>query len=931
MKDHSIHSLAITYTLISLLFVFLASCDSANQSPSDLNETFYFAADDGQSGLELWRSNGSSASTYRVKDINRLEQGSRPQQFVEINGVLYFVANDGLSGRELWKYVIASGETGLVKNISPRPNVAPDHLTVLGETLFFSADDGVNGRELWKSDGTAAGTMMISDLYAGLRASEPEDLVAAGGRLYFTAKTATTDRDLWVTDGTESGTLLLKDLQHVVDDNNFTRLTRISATASTSDQLFFILTNDLSGNELWVSSGEAAETQLLAQDKVDIFGPSQPSLTLAGGQIFFSLNQRSLWKTDGSVAGTVLVKQTPVLYPSALGDRLMFFSRGSGGNELWLSNGTEAGTLLVRQVSSTPHFFSTATVNDQLYFLMSSFSGIQGVDLWRSDGTDAGTVRIRTIMQENASLLHNGLQAFGNNVIFKINDQNMHQSLWISDGSEQGTRTIATIQSDVETDQNPALLFGAPFPFTPPDWQDVIALDNHLYFSADDSSSGFELWSSDGTLAGSVQAANINLATRSAFADDALTERGAYVGDTYYFTANDGVHGVELWRTDGTQQGTALVRDIFSGFSSSNPRSLSVMNGALFFFASESTVDGLYLWRSDGTESGTVKLRKVSNLNFSLFRGLTAFNNHLYFEEHQNETGQELWKTDGTLTGTQLLKDLFSGNASSDPANLTVYADRLIFSARDSYDDVSLWSSDGSAAGTVRLKTFQTIDSITSINGMLNLIADDGSGPGLWKSDGTEQGTLKYYTFADEEAGSQFVGHNDEFTFILQNPSFNNLFTLGQNKLWASNGSATATSLIKDVSLDFDREPARWLLATGDIGAAFDAINDIFRSQTFAGMNELFYFSAAQDQLIDDRELWVSDGTAGGTRLLKDIYPGVAGSFPESLFRRGSSIYFSAQDGVHGHELWRTDGTSEGTYLLLDINPGPESSQILLR
>src|SRR5437763_1232090 len=82
---------------------------------------------------------------------------------------------------------------------------------------------------------------------------------------------------------------------------------------------------------------------------------------------------------------------------------------------------------------------------------------------------------------------------------------------------------------------------------------------------------------------------------------------------------------------------------------------------------------------------------------------------------------------------------------------------------------------------------------------------------------------------------------------------------------------------------------------------------------------------AAYDS-ADGWEIWRTDGTAGGTALVKDIYPGLQGSLPQHLVAIGSTVFFAAGDGIHGTELWKTDGTPGGTGMVKDIDPGAASA-----
>jgi ELWxxDGT repeat protein len=118
---------------------------------TNVNETLFFEANDGASGRELWKSDGTEAGTVRVKDILPGSDGSVPGSLTNVNGTLFFRADDGTSGRELWKSDGTEAGTVRVKDIRPGSAASvPLDLTKVNGTLFFTADDGVHGRELWK-------------------------------------------------------------------------------------------------------------------------------------------------------------------------------------------------------------------------------------------------------------------------------------------------------------------------------------------------------------------------------------------------------------------------------------------------------------------------------------------------------------------------------------------------------------------------------------------------------------------------------------------------------------------------------------------------------------------------------------------------------------------------------------------------------------
>src|SRR5690606_27849174 len=183
----------------------------------------------------------------------------------------------------------------------------------------------------------------------------------------------------------------------------------------------------------------------------------------------------------------------------------------------------------------------------------------------------------------------------------------------------------------------------------------------------DDGSHGDELWKTDGTVAGTVMVKDI-------FPGSAGCELELFtnVNGVLFFKANDGVHGAELWKSDGTASGTVMVKDIYAGPGSSAATSFYSYNGFLYFNANDG-IAGRELWRSDGTPEGTVMVKDIfpgvstSGLETGTPhsgnpQGFTGMNGYVYFLASDDYYKSELWRTDGTIAGTTLVKDIYPGS-----------------------------------------------------------------------------------------------------------------------------------------------------------------------------------------------------------------------------------------------------------------------------
>ena len=291
-------------------------------------------------------------------DVNQLGVSSNPDEVTVVGDTAFFVADDGDTGAELWKTDGTVGGTVVVKDILPGPDgSSPEYLTKVGDEVFFTALDENFEQELWKSDGTESGTVQVFDADAS-NVYYLYNLTESGGKLFFTAQDSATGNELWVSDGTSGGTTLVKDInsnQLVEDGPRY--LTDVGGT------LFFTsYETGYYNRELWKSDGTADGTVMVAEIGV-IPGamPGEPDdesessdprfLTNVGGELYFAARDfelgTELFKSDGTAGGTVMVQDLNMngsSYPEGLtefgGDVFFSASTPSGEVHLYKSNGT---------------------------------------------------------------------------------------------------------------------------------------------------------------------------------------------------------------------------------------------------------------------------------------------------------------------------------------------------------------------------------------------------------------------------------------------------------------------------------------------------------------------------------------------------------------------------------------------------------------
>ena len=200
------------------------------------------------------------------------------------------------------------------------------------------------------------------------------------------------------------------------------------------------------------------------------------------------------------------------------------------------------------------------------------------------------------------------------------------------------------------------------------------------------------------------------------------------VGGSLFFFANDGTNGRELWHSDGTAAGTAMVKDVRPGNVETYPHYLTNVNGTLYYTLSHDRAVGSELWKSDGTTAGTVLVK-----DFAEGAGFLAnANGTLIFSGNDGVMGGELWKSDGTAAGTTLIRDIAPGPTGSNPNNITNVGGTLYFTANDAVYGKELWQSDGTPLGTLLVKDIlpgtggSNPGILSNFNGTLIFAADDG-------------------------------------------------------------------------------------------------------------------------------------------------------------------------------------------------------------
>ncbi|WP_420458840.1 ELWxxDGT repeat protein [Neolewinella sp.] len=502
---------------------------------------FYFLADRPGTGLELWRTDGTVRGTAMVKDIYPGSDASDIDQLAVLGSQLLFAAESPEFGREVFSSDGTPGGTQLLQDVRTEESGSyPNRFFTFQDTLFFTANTGCTGFEMFRTEGGASTTVLLSDLTSGKASTFNSPPVLLGNEFFFDApgEGSAIDR-IFRSDGSVAGTH-----QFSPQDTTLAKTPRLSNLGEVRGRLLVRGFFRGLGQALYAADPSSGQLSLLKVFSRDGFNSTSFGFTPLNDStaLFVESTEElgpELWRTDGTVAGTYLVKdirQVWETYPlyhisdRTVIDGIAYFSADDGfGPTLWRSDGTEEGTY---QLASADMAYRPTDIfkhQDRIYFVASR--GMYGYDRILSTRGERFDVEPSSITENTRFHSIRDVVVSGSTLVFTGHTDATGSELWAAPNFTSPAIPLGDLNAGP----------GHSYP------RNLTVFDSLVYFSADLPELGRELWSTDGTPEGTVLVADINPGTASSGPDNLYAYR-----DFLYFAADDGRVGSELWKYSPT-------------------------------------------------------------------------------------------------------------------------------------------------------------------------------------------------------------------------------------------------------------------------------------------------------------------------------------------------------------------------------------------
>jgi len=402
-----------------------------------------------------------------------------------------------------------------------------------------------------------------------------------------------------------------------------------------------------------------SQTLNVRLNEINFYGDSSPNnLIKITDKIFFKAtdykNSSNLYSYDlQTKTNTLLLSSfiTNNTYQVSVNGQLYFLFYNGSNWEFWKSNGTKNGTLKLVDLN--------ASINQISEFLeyQGKFYLISGNDLWVTDGTQSGTIMLKkfnNVLSGGIGL--NGLTAFNGKIYFGASDEPVNKEVWSTDGTVAGTQKLKEIHPTYSSIDSKFL---------------GVVSGNYLYFGAMYGQDLYGLFKTDGTSEGTTMVKKMNI----------YALRGIAFQDKIYFSASEGNTGSEMWVSDGTEAGTHIVKDIAPGNASgfSYDDFIGNFNGQIYF-TSKSITSGLWkmeIWKTDGTEDGTSLVNSIDQYIEKAF--VSSDKNNIIFNTSSASSTYKYFVFNINGTVTPLPVSVFPGNNSFVDLN----QDEIIFPIYD--------------------------------------------------------------------------------------------------------------------------------------------------------------------------------------------------------------------------------------------------------